>query len=194
MVFLEWAWNGKDEEERMSLDALRDTPDIWKQLEERAELLARQQIEFDIDQGEEVITFRLGESGFSVPAQYVREVQPLTSWTPLPTTPSFVFGLVNVRGKILSAIDLRPLLDMKQTAVKENAFLLIVGAHGTEIGVLADSVDEVRRGDRELSPTLSAVAGHGMPWVLGLDKSLNLVIDPPQLFADPRVIVNDEAA
>jgi hypothetical protein len=52
----------------------------------------------------------------------------------------------------------------------------------------------VRRGDRELSPTLSAVAGHGVPWVLGLDQSLNLVIDPPQLFADPRVIVNDEAA
>jgi hypothetical protein len=60
--------------------------------------------------------------------------------------------------------------------------------------LLADSVDEVRRGDRELSPTLSAVAGHGVPWVLGLDQSLNLVIDPPQLFADPRVIVNDEAA
>jgi hypothetical protein len=52
----------------------------------------------------------------------------------------------------------------------------------------------VRRGDRELSPTLSAVAGHGVPWVLGLDQAFNLVIDPPQLFADPRVIVNDEAA
>jgi purine-binding chemotaxis protein CheW len=177
----------------MSLEALRDTPDIWKQLEERAAALAHQQIEFDGDQGEEVIAFRLGESGFCVPAQYVREVQPLITWTPLPTTPSFVFGLVNVRGKILSALDVRPLLDMKQTAAKNNAFLLIISAHGTEIGLLADSVDEVRRGDRELSPTLSAVAGHGVPWVLGLDQSLNLVIDPPQLFADPRVIVNDEA-
>jgi purine-binding chemotaxis protein CheW len=178
----------------MSLEALRDNLDIWKQLEERAELLARQQIETDSDQGEEVIAFRLGESGFCVPAQYVREVQPLMAWTSLPTTPAFVFGLVNVRGKILSALDLRPLLDMKQTMTRDNAFLLIISAQGTEIGLLADSVDEVRRGDRELSPTLSAVAGHGVPWVLGLDQSLNLVIDPPQLFADPRVIVNDEAA
>jgi purine-binding chemotaxis protein CheW len=178
----------------MSLDALRNNPEIWRELEERAQLLARQQLEFESAQGEEVISFRLGESGFCVPAQYVREVQPLDNWTPLPTTPSFVFGLVNVRGKILSALDLRPLLDMKQTAIPNEAFLLIVSAHNTEVGLLADGVDEVRRGDRELSPTLSAVAGHGVPWVLGLDQSLNLVIDPPQLFADPRVIVNDEAA
>ncbi len=173
--------------------ALRDNQELWEILEERAHLLALQQIDADIEQGEEVVTFRMGEEGFSIPARFVREVQPFQNWTPLPTTPAFVVGLVNVRGKILTALDIRPLLDMAQTPPAKEASLIILTVQGTEVGLLADRVEEVRRGERELSPTLSAVAGHGVAWVRGLDSNLNLVLDPPVLLSDPRFIINDES-
>jgi purine-binding chemotaxis protein CheW len=176
----------------MNLRELRDNPELWATLEERAQALALQQIEDEREQGDEVITFRLGDGGFSVPAVFVREVQPLESWTPLPMTPAFIAGLVNIRGKILTALDVRPLLDMSTQPPHADSFLIILHVQGAEMALLADSVAEVRRGDSELAASLSAVAGHGVAWVLGLDRSLNLVLDPPQLLADPRVIVNDE--
>ncbi len=178
----------------MDIRELRNDTEQQRILEERARALAQHQIETELEQGEEVIIFRLGENGFHIPARFVREVQRLEVWTPLPTTPSFIFGLVNVRGKILTALDIRPLLDIAQTDPPAEAFLVIVQVQGTEMGLLADVVEEVRRGDSELSPALSAVAGHSVTWVHGLDSGMNLVIDPPLLLADPRVVVNDETS
>ncbi len=179
----------------MELHHLRDDPATWHILEERARALAaHQEAEKERVQGEEVITFRIGESGFSVPVQFVREVQPLQHWTPLPTTPSFVVGLVNVRGKILTALDVRPLLNIAQTGMPQQPFLIILSVQGVEVGLLAESVVTVRHTDSELAPTLSSLAGHGVSWVLGLDHALNLVLDPPTLLTDPRVVVNDDTA
>lgn len=176
----------------MTMHDLRADPELWRILEERARALALQQDETTIEQGEEVLIFRLGNDGYCIPVQYIREVQPLLSWTALPTTPPFVVGLVNVRGKILTALDIRPLLDITPKPPTDGAFLIIIHAQGIVVGLLADSVEEVQRGDRELAPTLSTVAGHGVPWVLGLDQHLNLLLDPPMLLADTRVLVNAE--
>ncbi len=171
----------------MNLQQLREDPASWHILQERAHALALQQVDTTIEQGDEVLSFRLGNDGYSLPARFVREVYPLQSWTPLPTTPAFVIGLVNVRGKILTALDVRPLLNIPPAPPKDGTFLIIINVHGVEIGLVADSVVEVRRGDTTLSPTLTTT----VPWIRGLDKDVNLVIDPPQLLNDPYVVVNE---
>jgi purine-binding chemotaxis protein CheW len=178
----------------MNIQDFRSDPDKWHILEERARALALHQVATDIEQSDELLTFRLGEDRYSIPVACIREVQPLENWTPLPTTPSFVIGLVNVRGKILTALDIRPLLNIVQTPPNLDSFLIIVQAHNLEVGLLADSVVEVHQAQRDLSPTLSAVAGHGVPWIQGIDQDFNLLIDPSLLFTDPRVIINDETA
>jgi purine-binding chemotaxis protein CheW len=142
--------------------------------------------------GEEVLTFRLGSGSYSIPAHYIREVQPLATITPLPTTPPFVAGLVNVRGKILTALDIRPLLDVEQQQIASDAFLVVVHVESTDVCLLADSVMEVQRGDSEILPALSSVGGGGAAWVRGLDAHMNVLIDLPQMLADPRVTVQDE--
>jgi purine-binding chemotaxis protein CheW len=176
----------------MDIQDLRSDPARWSVLEERARALALHQLETDVEQGDELLTFRLGEDSYSIPVCYIREVQPLESWTPLPTTPPFVIGLVNVRGKILTALDIRPLLNIEQKPPDQDSFLIILQAHNIEVGLLADSVVEVQREQRDLSPTLSTVAGHGVPWIQGIDQDLHLLLDPSLLFTDPRVIVNHE--
>jgi purine-binding chemotaxis protein CheW len=176
----------------MDIQQLREDLAVWEILQERAHELAHHQIDTAIEQGAEVLSFRLGADGYSIPSKFIREVYPLIHWTPLPTTPSFVVGLVNVRGKILTALDVRPLLNIAQTAPEQNSFLIILSVSGTEMGLLADTVTEVKQSAPDLSPALSSVAGQGIPWVLGLDQQLNLLLDPPLLLADPRVLVYDE--
>jgi purine-binding chemotaxis protein CheW len=175
----------------VDLRHLRDDPATWQILEERARALAAQDIAVDEGAfGEEVLAFCLGEGRYCLPARSVREVYPLAGFTRLPSTPPFVVGLVNVRGHLLAALDIRPLLDIAPAPPRSDAFLLIVAAAGIEVGLLADLVVEVRRGDAALAPALSATAGRTVAWVKGVDRLLNLVLDPALLLADPRLIVN----
>jgi purine-binding chemotaxis protein CheW len=174
----------------VDLKDLRDNPAVWRILEERARTLAIQEITAGAELGEEILSFRLGDGGYSILARFIREVQPLDRITPLPSTPPFVLGLVNVRGRLLAALDIRPLLDIPQTPPAADAFLLVLTANGIEVGLLADAVIEVRRGDDDLAPVLSTTAGRGTTWIMGVDRQLNLLIDPPALLSDPRLIVN----
>ena len=174
----------------MDLKQLRNDPAAWHILEERARALMIQDAAATTEHGDACLTFRLGDGGYSIPAQFIREVQPLGDYTPLPNTPAFVVGLVSVRGRLIAVLDLRPLLDLPQTPLQANAFLLILTVNGTEVGLLADVVVEVRRNTDVLTPAPSTTAGHGVAWVRGVDRDLTLRLDPPALVADSRLIVN----
>ncbi len=175
----------------MEIRHLRDNPVVWQTLEERARALAVQELDADSDRGEETIFFKLGAGTYGLPAHFVREVQPLGGFTPLPATPAFVIGLVNVRGRLYTALDIRPLLDIPAAPPQNQAYLLIINANNMDVALLADSVIEVSRGAIDLAPSIAATTGRGIAWVRGVDQRLNLLIDPALLMADQRLVVND---
>ncbi len=170
---------------------LCDDPNTRQILEERALALAQLDTSTDAVEGVEVLTFRLGEGMYSLPAVWIREVQSLGRYTRLPTAPSFVLGLVNVRGRLLAALDIRPLLEMAPSPFADSALLIIIHVQGSEVALLADAVFEVQRVAHHLAPTPAALAGRSVPWIRGVDDRLHLFIDPPLLLHDPRLIVKD---
>lgn len=163
-------------------------------LAERARLLAQELEQSDQIQGEELVVFTLGESRYAVPARWVRELYPLRSYTRLPSTPGFLVGLANVRSQLLSIIDIRPLLDQPRTPPQPQAILLILSSEGTEIALLTDRVDDVRRSDQELMGLISQQTGRAASWVRGLDHSMAIVLDAVRLIADPRLVVDADSA
>ena len=171
------------------LRQLRSDPAARQILEERARALMAQDATAEIGSGEEFLAFRLGEGGYSVPARCVREVQQLGECTPLPHTSACMIGLVNVRGRLMAVLDIRPLLDIPQTPLPPRAFLLILTVGGAEVGLLADAVVEVRQSADALMPATSTAADRRVAWVRGVDRRLNLVLDPLALLDDPRLIV-----
>lgn len=176
----------------MNMRALQEDPAVWQVLTERAHALALQEEIAAAESGAAILTFRLGGSSYSLPAATVREVQPLGSYARLPAVPTFVIGLVNVRGRLITALDLRPLLGIPAEAPAPGALLLIAAVENSEIGLIADSVVAVSRCAAELSPAPSAAAGHGIAWVRGVDEDLCLHLDPELLFTDPALVVNTE--
>ncbi len=175
----------------MDISTLLHNPATRQILEERAQALALQEALTDGDRGEELLVFRLDDGCYSIPVTCVREVQPLGDYTRLPSAPAFVVGLVNVRGRLLSALDLRPLLEMPHTLPDPAAYLLIVSADGIEVGLLADTIVEIRYAGADLAPTPSVSAGQAVNWVRGVDPTMSLLIDPALLLHDPRLTVND---
>jgi purine-binding chemotaxis protein CheW len=177
----------------MDLHTLQEDPAAWSVLLERARALALQDEVIVGEAGAAHLTFRLGGSSYSLPATAVREVQPLGHFATLPAVPPFVIGLVNVRGRLITALDLRPLMGIPAEAPGPEALLLIASVGNTEFGLMADSVVAVSQRASELSPAPSAAAGQGVTWVRGVDEELCLHLDPDLLFADPTLIVNTEA-
>jgi len=177
----------------LDMKDLRDNPAIWQILEERARALTVREVAAEAETGEEILIFQLGGAGYSVPAQFIREVQPLGDVTPLPSTPLFVVGLINVRGRLLTALDIRPLLAIPPAAPQADAYLLVLMANGMEVGLLADTVTEVSRSADALAPVPSTAAGRGAAWVRGVDRRLNLLLDPEVLLADPRLTINSSS-
>ena len=178
----------------MDIRQLLHDPAARLLLDERARALAARESAAAGHVGEEILTFRLGDGRYALPVRFVREVYPLQNWTPLPATPAHVVGLVNVRGHLLAALDLRPLLELAAEPPRSGACLLIVAAGSVEVGLLADEVVEVTPGDVDLAVAPSVAAGRGVAWVRGFDRQLTLWLDPALLLADQRLVVKFERA
>jgi purine-binding chemotaxis protein CheW len=175
----------------MLIGELQSDPSARHILEERARALATNERDGSAELGEMTLIFRLGDGCYGIPARYVHEVQPLGGYTPLPATPPCVVGLVNIRGRLSSALDIRPLLDIPIAPPLPGSFLLWVSAGGMDVALLADSIVGVRRSSGDLTPSLAATTGRAVAWVRGVDQDLVVQLDAGLLLSDQRLIVND---
>lgn len=97
------------------------------------------------------ITFSLGVEEYAIPLLSVKELIAVSEITPLPFTPSYFLGLMNLRGQVISIIDLRLKLGIKPSASPENAIIICDLPTGL-LGILVDSVNAV------ISPGAGAIS------------------------------------
>ena len=93
------------------------------------------------------LTFKLGEEVFALDIQKVREVLEYTSVTKVPQTPSFMRGVINLRGGVVPVVDMRLKFGMEKAEKTVNTCVIIteiaIDGEGTILGALVDSVQEV---------------------------------------------------
>jgi purine-binding chemotaxis protein CheW len=99
------------------------------------------------------LTFILGEEIFSLEIARVREVLDYTIITKVPRTPSFLRGVINLRGSVVPVVDLRTTFGMQTGVVSVNTCIIIVetmvDGDTIVLGLLADAVQEVLDLDQE---------------------------------------------
>ena len=90
------------------------------------------------------MVFTLGEDRFAIPLYQVKEVIGLIKITPIPDVPKYFKGLINLRGRIISTLDLRSKLGIpvKDVAVKKSC-IIISELNEVLIGTIVDNVSEV---------------------------------------------------
>lgn len=142
----------------------------------------------------DAVAFQLAHETYAVESIYVREVLPLRELTPLPSAPAFVLGLANVRGQILSVIDLRVLFDLPRKESGAATKLIVLRAADMEVGVLADAVagalsvplDEIR-------PALPTMTGFRERCLRGIGGESLVILAANRLLADEAIVVNQQA-
>lgn len=88
------------------------------------------------------IEFSLGKENYAVSLLMVREVISVPAATPIPKSPSHFLGIVNLRGQIISVVDLRKKLKIETKQDKEEV-VIIVDIGGINVGVVVDSINKV---------------------------------------------------
>src|SRR5579859_2807647 len=100
--------------------------------------------EAQLDDTLDALVFALGSELYALPATQVHEVRPLGLLTRLPGTPEFLAGLINVRGRIVPVVDLRPLLGIA-TADGPPMSVVLVASRSGDIGLLVTNRPAVRQ-------------------------------------------------
>lgn len=182
--------NGVQEAGRMDRDETA--------VKERAILEARAQALAQVPQETSVammqlVVFKLTNETYGIATQFVREVQPLEAISPVPCTPDFVMGVINIRGAIYSVIDIRQFLGVPRSKSAGEKKVILVNAARLEVGILADDVlGEISIPQAEMKAPLATRAGLKEEYVQGVTRDMLSVLNLEALLGDENIIVHEE--
>jgi purine-binding chemotaxis protein CheW len=162
-------------------------------LKQRAEILAREEAEKADEDSIKVVEFLLANEHYGIESHFIGEVYPLKDYTPLPGVPSFVLGLVNVRGRILSVIDIKKFFDLPEKGLSDLNKIIIVKDEKMEFGILADAILGVRNiAVSEIGPSLPTLTGIREEFLQGITGKRMVILDAARILADKGIVVHEE--
>jgi purine-binding chemotaxis protein CheW len=141
----------------------------------------------------EVVEFLLASEHYGIDLAHIREIHALSELTPLPGTPAFVMGLANVRGQILSVIDIKKFFGLPEKGLTDLNKVIVVRTQQMELGILADVVLGVRAiGLSELQTSLPTLTGIRAEYLRGITKDPLVVLDVEKILSDEKIVVNHD--
>ena len=178
---------------RNAIEAAADPPPaiLKKILKERAIALAREAKMETAGSTIDVLEFDLAYERYGFELAYIREVCPLAELTPLPGTPDFVLGIVNVRGRVVSVIDIGKFFDLPDKRLSDLNKVVILTGDTREFGVLTDRIVGTRSlftaTLQESLPTLTDVRSQ---YLKGVTGERLIVLDAGKILRDEKLVVN----
>jgi purine-binding chemotaxis protein CheW len=165
-------------------------------MRERAKKLASESKTKETDEEKlEILEFMLSGERYGLESLYIREAYPLKNFTPIPCTPAFVLGLVNVRGQVMSIVDIGRFFELPRKGITELNRVLILSSGDMEFGILADDilgVSQVPVKDiQESLPTLTDIRAE---YLKGVTKDRLTILDAKKILTDKNLIVHEDVS
>jgi purine-binding chemotaxis protein CheW len=134
-----------------------------------------------------IVGFQVGRETYGVPITSLHEIVRVPDITAVPDAPDYLEGVINLRGKIVSVMDLRKRFGEKQTGVKRHNRILVVEHAGRLAGLIVDSASEVLKIPADaVEPPPAVFQDGGLNCVTGLGKvggRLVVLLDMSKLLA-----------
>jgi purine-binding chemotaxis protein CheW len=159
----------------------------------RAEALAAPATPGEPADAFQALVFRLADEWYALPSWQVREVRALSDLTALPGVPEFIAGLVNVRGRVITALDLRPFFGLRGAGGPLQTIMLVAASQG-DIALLTSDPPTLRwLRDGDLGPLpAGGPARLDASFVRGVTTDLVVVLDAERILADQRMLIQDD--
>ena len=138
-----------------------------------------------------LIIFKLGREEYGMDILRVQEIKRMMSITRVPSTPSFIKGVINLRGSVLPVIDLRTRLGLLEEELQDSARIIVVLVNEATVGFIVDEVVEVTTIDQTLVESAHALStGLSTEYISGIAKADNRLF----ILLNPDSIVNIQQA
>lgn len=129
-------------------------------------------IERQIMDEEHLVTFKIATEEYGIKIKEVQEINRMTEVTKIPRAPYYIDGIVNLRGNIIPALDLRKFFGLTEKEMTDATRIIIVDSGGVKTGIVVDAVSEVLRFERALIELPPDILSNGVErdYVEGVGK------------------------
>jgi purine-binding chemotaxis protein CheW len=128
--------------------------------------------ELAIHEGGKFLTFFFDDEEYAIEILKVQEIIGVMPITPVPRTPEYLLGVINLRGKVIPVIDLRARFGMETVAWTEETCIIVMQIDETQMGMMVDKVSEVldiAAGEIEDTPSFGAEVN--TDYIMGIGKA-----------------------
>lgn len=176
-----------------SHDNARAMDERQRILRERARRLADRDETAEGSGSIDVLEFGLAGERYALEAVYVDDVVPLRELTPLPCTPDFLRGVVNVRGRLVGVVDLKKFFGLQERGITDLHRVVLLRSGDLEFGLLADTVEGVAPLALDaVQPSLPTLTGIREAYVRGVTAERVVVLDAEAILSDRRLVIDEE--
>lgn len=134
------------------------------------------------------VVFKLGNEEYAVPITQVKEINRLSTTTKVPKSPTFVEGIINLRGQIIPIIDMKKRFDLPQSEYTGEARIIVIQVNSSTFGIEVDSVSEVLRvSSSDIEPAPQIACGIDSTYITGVAKvadRLLILLDLDRLLSE----------
>ena len=93
--------------------------------------------------GDKYLTFKIGSESYGIELRFVTEIVVMQEITKMPDMPGYIRGVINLRGNVLSVMDMRSRFNFEQRDYDGRTCIVVVEVKGRLVGLIVDSVKEV---------------------------------------------------
>jgi purine-binding chemotaxis protein CheW len=139
------------------------------------------------------LAFLLAHETYAIETRFIREVYPLTELTPLPCTPDYIYGIINIRGQILTIIDMKTFFDLPEKGITNLNRVIVVQQEDMALGILADEIIGIRNiPEKGVNPPLPTMTGIHAGYINGIMEEGIILLDMKRFLNDRQLIVHEE--
>lgn len=95
------------------------------------------------NEGGEVLLFSIDNKIYGIEIQYVTEIIGVQQITVVPRVPTYIKGVINIRGKVIPVMSVRNRFGIEERAFDERTCIIVVNINGVAVGIIVDRVKEV---------------------------------------------------
>lgn len=153
----------------------------------------------DVDnQSGKYLMFNLGDEEYGIDIARITAIEELPQITTIPDMPNFVKGVINLRGKIIPAVDLRLRFGIEEREYDDRTCIVIVSVDDSTIGLIVDIVSEVheiKNNDMGPPPSFKNTSGKEQ-YIAGLAKigeEVKIILDVEKIISNEDKVILEQS-
>jgi len=139
-------------------------------------------------QEDKFLTFFLGQEEYGIEIRNVIEIIGIQNITEVPDMPSYLKGVINLRGKVIPVVDVRLRFGMEERSYDDRTCIIVINVDNQSVGLIVDRVSEVLDIPKsQVEPPPKVAGGESSRFIQGMGKigeRVKILVDAHRLLFD----------